>query len=345
MGRSINGTDTLDGFDGQLNGLLRTVQEANAATQEAVVALERVCFRYAGGYGVRDITLDLPAGAIFGLLGPNGSGKSTILSLAAGFRAPQEGAVRVLGSSLAEKGGDRLRARVGVLFQDTSLDPLMSVRETLWLHGRLFGLAAGDLHARIGELLVLIGLSDRSSDAVGALSGGMQRRLELARAILHWPDLLLLDEPTLALDPDSKVALWQLLQNVNAQGTALLVATNDVAEAERYCHTVAFLDVGRLVRSGTPAELKRGLRRDSVRVEWADPPDAIEGALSAWEGVGSVTRAGPHLHATVDDASVFVPRLFAFARGGIRAIQIHESTLEDAYFQAVRHPFAPNGRE
>ena len=268
--------------DDQLDVLLSTVQEANASTQEPVVALKRACFRYAGGYGVRDITLDLPAGAILGLLGPNGSGKSTILSLAAGFRAPQEGAVRVLGSSLAERGGDRLRARIGVLFQDASLDPLMSVRETLWLHGRLFGLAAGDLHARIGELLALIGLSDRGSDAVGVLSGGMQRRLELARTILHWPGLLLLDEPTLALDPDSKAALWRLLQDVNAQGTALLVATNDVAEAERYCHTVALLDAGRLVRSGTPAELKRGLRRDSVRVEWAAPPDAVEDILSAW---------------------------------------------------------------
>ena len=325
--------------------LLSTVQEANASTQEPVVALERAYFRYAGGYGIRDITLELPAGAILGLLGPNGAGKSTILSLAAGFRTPQEGAVRVLGSSLAGRGGDRLRARIGVLFQDASLDPLMSVRETLWLHGRLFGLAAGDLHARIGELLALIGLSDRRSDAVGVLSGGMQRRLELARAILHWPDLLLLDEPTLALDPDSKAALWRLLQDVNAQGTALLVATNDVAEAERYCHTVALLDAGLLVRIGPPAELKRGLRRDSVRVEWTAPPDAIENILSAWEGVGSVTRAGSYLHATVDDASAFVPRLFAFAQGGIRAVQIHESTLEDAYFQAVRHPFAPNGRE
>ena len=309
--------------------------------QTPVVALERATFRHPGGHGIQDVTLELPPGVILGLLGPNGAGKTTILSLVAGFRAPQDGSVHVFGASLADKGGDRLRARVGVLFQDASLDPLMSVRETLWLHGRLFGLPGRNLRPRIDELLTLIGLSDRRSDAVETLSGGMRRRLELARAILHRPDLVILDEPTLALDPDSKAALWALLHAVNAAGTALLLATNDVAEAERQCHAVALLDAGRVVRTGAPADLKRDLRRDSVRVEWPDPPPGIETTLAAWDGVGAVTRAAPDLHVTVDDASAFVPRLFALAQNGIRAVQIHESTLEDAYFQAVRHPFSP----
>ena len=321
------------------------MQQASTHAQQPVVALEGASFRHEGGHGIQDVSLELPAGAILGLLGPNGSGKTTILNLVAGFRPTQHGIVRVLGASLSGRDGDRLRARVGILFQDASLDPLMSVRETLWLHGRLFGLAGADLRPRIDELLTLIGLNDRRANAVETLSGGMRRRLELARAILHRPELLILDEPTLALDPDSKAALWQLLQAVNDSGTALLVATNDIAEAERQCQTVAFLDDGRIVHSGSPADLKRNLRRDSVRVEWPTPPAGIETTLEGWEGVGAVTRATPHLHATVDDAAAFVPRLFEMAQGGIRAVQNHESTLEDAYFQAVHHPFSPDARE
>ncbi len=308
-------------------------------SSQPAVALNGATFLYEGGRGVHDVTLSLAPGTILGLLGPNGSGKSTILSMVAGFRTPASGSVRVLGAHLTSQA----RARMGLLFQESSLDPLMTVQETLWLHGRLFGLGGGALRARSRELLRLVGLDDRHHDAVETLSGGLKRRLELARCLLHRPTLLLLDEPTIALDPDSRVQLWDLLQAVNAEGAALLLATNDVAEAERYCHTVAFLDRGRLVREGAPADLKRNLRRDSVRIDWPQPPPDIDGALMGWDGVGGVTWAPPMLHVTVDDASTFVPALFAVSGGGIRGLRIHESTLEDAYFQLVGAPFSPNG--
>lgn len=316
------------------------VQEKKISTnRRPLVALERTTYLHEGGWGVRDISLELEPGAILGLLGPNGAGKSTILNLVAGFCSPQSGTVSVLGSPLTNKRNTNFRTHIGILFQESSLDPLMSVYETLWLHGRLFGIPTRTLRARINELLGLIGLDNRHSDATETLSGGMKRRLELARSILHNPKIVILDEPTLALDPDSKSTLWQLLQSINAQGAALLVATNDVIEAERQCHTVALIETGRIVRTGTPASLKRDLRRDSVRVEWSDPPLGTEKILSTWKGVGAVIRAAPHFHVTVDDASAFVPRLFELAGGGISAVQIHQSTLEDAYFQAVHHPF------
>lgn len=299
----------------------------------ATPAIELAAARYlhAGERGVEGIDLQVRAGEIQGLLGPNGSGKSTILSLLGGFRRPQAGSVRILGQTVTPA----LRRRIGMVFQESALDELMSVRETLWLHGRLFGMSRGAIRARSAALLDRVGLADRASDSVDSLSGGMRRRLELARAVLHEPEVVLLDEPSLGLDPESKARFWRLLQAINADGATILVATNDVSEAEKYCRRVAFLEHGRLIAEGPPAALKRDLRRDSVRVEWPGAPGDLAQTLAGWEGVGGVTCAPPVVHATVDDASVFVPSLFRIADGAIEAIRIHESTLEDAYFQLV----------
>jgi ABC-type multidrug transport system ATPase subunit len=277
------------------------------------------------------LTLEVPSGAVFGLLGPNGSGKSTLLSLLAGLRQPAAGDVRVLGRPPSAP----LRARIGLLFQETSLDPLMTPRETLWLHGRLFGLGGRALRDGIDQRLEGVGLSDRANAPISTLSGGMKRRLELARVLLPRPELILLDEPTTGLDPDAEVALWTHLRRANEDGTTIVLATNKVHEADEHCHRVAFLHHGRLAAQGTPAELRAGLRRDAVWVEWPEFPSALADEIAAWEGVGRLTWVRPTLHATVDAASAFVPRLFQAAGDGIRAVRIRESTLEDAYFYIV----------
>lgn len=183
------------------------------------------------------------------------------------------------------------------------------------------------------------------------LSGGMKRRLELARAVLHAPAVILLDEPSLGLDPNSRARLWTLLQDLNREGAALLVATNDVVEAERYCGRVAFLAAGRVVTVDTPAALTRGLRRDAVSVEWPAATEADLAAVRGWPGVGDATFVPPLLHATVDDAAAFVPALFQLAAerspnghaGGIQAVRIQESSLEDAYFRLAQRPLHARG--
>ena len=251
------------------------------------VDLQAVTYLHPGERGVERIDLQLSSGSVLALLGPNGSGKSTILGLVAGFLEAQQGALTVFEQQVTPG----LRARIGIVFQDSSLDALMTVHETLWLHGRLFGLGGDGLRGRIDELLDLTDLQDRSGDTVETLSGGLRRRLELARAVLHRPDLVLLDEPSLGLDPDSKARLWAMLLAINTDGAAILVATNDVAEAEQYAQSVVFLEHGQIVAEGTPAELKRGLRRDSVRVEWPDAPQDLAGTLSKWSGVGQITYA------------------------------------------------------
>ncbi len=283
------------------------------------------------GLTLDGLTLDVPAGAVFGLLGPNGSGKSTLLSLLAGLRQPSAGEVRVLGRPPSTA----LRARIGLLFQETSLDPLMTSAETLWLHGRLYGLGGRALHERIGALLESAGLAERAGSFVSTLSGGMKRRLELARVLLPSPELILLDEPTTGLDPDAEAALWARLLEANRVGATIVLATNKVNEAERHCDRVAFIHRGHLAAEGAPAELKAGLKRDAVWVEWPGFTPALADEIGAWEGVGKLTWAHPTLHATVDAASAFVPRLFQAAGDGIRAVRIRESTLEDAYFDLV----------
>ncbi|MDO8614551.1 MAG: ABC transporter ATP-binding protein [Dehalococcoidia bacterium] len=311
-----------------------------AAPPHATFAAEvrDLSFSYEDRVALDGLSLSVPQGSVFGLLGPNGSGKSTLLSLLAGLRAPAGGELRVLG----ETPSPALRARIGFLFQETSLDPLMTVREVLWLHGRLFGLPAPVLRRRIEETLATVGLADRARSSVHTLSGGMKRRLELARALLPWPELLLLDEPTTGLDPDSEQALWSELERINREGATVVLATNKVAEAERHCGTVAFIHEGRVVAQGPPAELKAGLKRDAVWLEGLFTQDLVD-AVGAWPDVGRLTWAPPILHATVDSASTFVPRLFQAAGDAVISVRLREATLEDAYFDIVGTPIANGG--
>jgi ABC-2 type transport system ATP-binding protein len=301
------------------------------------VTLTSVSFAYGDRAALDALSLDVPAVSIFGLLGPNGSGKSTLLSLLVGRRAPASGTLLLFGEPLSPA----VRTRIGIVFQEPSLDPLMTVDETMALHARLFGMPRDRARTESGRLLERVGLAHRTRSFTSALSGGMKRRLELARALLPSPDLLLLDEPTLALDLDSQRALWDELLAVNAAGVTLLLATNDVDEAERYCTRVALLDEGRIVASGAPADLKRDLRHDAVRIDWHDGADSRAAMLAAWEGVGSVRLAGATTHVTVDAATPFLTRVFQECGDDIRAVRIDEATLEDVYFQRVGRSIAP----
>jgi ABC-type multidrug transport system ATPase subunit len=310
-----------------------------ATERSAVTAvhLRHVSYAYGDRKALDELSLDIPAGSIFGLLGPNGSGKSTLLGILIGRRRGADGEIALLGQPLSPA----LRARIGIVFQEPSLDASMTVLETLHLQGRMFGLTRAETSRRAATLLERVELADRARAMTPTLSGGMKRRLELARALITEPELILLDEPTLALDPDSRQRLWQHLLEANAAGATLLLATNDVNEAERYCQRVALLDTGRLVAEGTPAELKRGLRRDAVRIEWRGEPGAEIGAMRAWSGVGQVREAGRVTHVTVDEASPFLARLFESAGALVTGVRIEESTLEDVYFQLVGRGIAP----
>jgi ABC-2 type transport system ATP-binding protein len=300
---------------------------AAAAAAEA----RHVSFSYGERKALDGVSLEVPAGTVFGLLGPNGSGKSTLLSVFAGLLRPESGGVRVLG----EAPSTALRSRLGFVFQETTLDPLMTVREALAFHGRLFGLSGRRIRRRSGELLEMVGLSDRARELIRTLSGGMRRRLELARALLASPEVLLLDEPTTGLDPDSEQAIWAHLRSLD--GVTVITATNKVGEADRYCDRVAFMHSGRVATQGTPAELKAGLRHDGVFAEGAFD-EGLVAEIGGWPEVGGVRWTPPLLHITMDNAPTFVPRLFQAAGDRISVVRVHEASLEDAYFDAVGLP-------
>ena len=297
---------------------------------EPAIRASNITRNYGDRRALNGFSLEVPSGSTFGLLGPNGSGKSTFIAMVAAMETPAEGSLEIFGQPPARE----LRGQIATVFQENSADPLMGVAEYLRFAGQLFGLG-GELSERIPELLARFGLAERGSDPVSSLSGGMRRRLEVARALLHHPRLLLLDEPTTGIDADERALLWETLRSGNA-GLTILLATNDLAEVDAVCDTVAFVQAGTVVVSGTPATLKANLRRESVRIGWESPSESDLAQVASWPGTGEITRDGDLVAVTTDDSATFVPRLFELAPGAIRSIVIATASLEDAYFQHVR---------
>ena len=209
---------------------------------------------YGANTVVDGIDLDLAPGECFGLLGPNGAGKTTTLRLCLGLTAPDSGDINVLGMRLPAE-ARRARARIGVVPQMDNLDPDFTVRENLQVYGRYFDLSAQEVAARIPALLEFAGLANRGDDNIRALSGGMKRRLTLARALINDPDLIFLDEPTTGLDPQARHLIWQRLRQLLAQGKTIFLTTHFMDEAERLCGRLAVMDHGRMIASGSPREL------------------------------------------------------------------------------------------
>ncbi|MGH2610800.1 MAG: ATP-binding cassette domain-containing protein [Tepidiformaceae bacterium] len=299
-----------------------------------VIHAHAIVHRYGDRVALDGFGLDVPAGSVFGLLGPNGSGKSTFVSLVAAMEPLGEGTLQVFG----QEPSPALRARVGTVFQENGQDPLMTPAETTGLAARLFGIPRAEARQRGDELLARFGLRDRARDPISTLSGGMRRRLEMARALMHDPDLLLLDEPTTGVDPGERRALWEALGEAAGDGgeRTILLASNDLAEADQVCDLVAFIDAGAVAAVGSPSDLKRGLRAESVRVNWPSATDEDLRAIASWPGASDIVREGDELRLTVDSASALIPRLFELAPGAIRSVSIEPSTLEDAYFRHVR---------
>jgi len=203
---------------------------------------------------VAGIDLELKPGECFGLLGPNGAGKTTTLRLCLGLTDPDGGTISMFDQPIP-RSARKARARVGVVPQIDNLDPDFTVRENLMVYGRYFGLSKSHIDARIPALLEFAGLANRAGDSIKALSGGMKRRLTLARALINDPDLIFLDEPTTGLDPQARHLIWQRLRQLAAQGKTIFLTTHFMDEAERLCHRLAIMDHGRIMAMGTPRDL------------------------------------------------------------------------------------------
>jgi ABC-2 type transport system ATP-binding protein len=244
-------------------------------TNGAAVLAEGLVKRYEGREGtveaVRGVDLKVRTGEVFGFLGPNGAGKSTTVRMLTTLLTITSGRAEVAGADVARE-PDAARHRIGVALQEAGLDPRQTGRELLVMHGELFGLSAADAKERARQLLELVDLEDAADRVLKGYSGGMQRRLDLAAALVHEPDVLFLDEPTTGLDPASRLTIWDELRRINRRGTTVFLTTQYLEEADQLCDRLAIIDGGLIVCEGTPAELKADLRerRDGAQVTLED---------------------------------------------------------------------------
>jgi len=207
-----------------------------------------------GTEALKSVSLDIADGEFFGLLGPNGAGKSTLIHCTTGLAGPTSGAIRVFGHDAIDH-YQAARAAVGLAPQDINLDWFLTVEETLDYHGGYFGMAKRDRRERTKELLDAFSLTEKRNERTRTLSGGMKRRLVLARALMHRPRLLILDEPTAGVDVELRLELWHYVQRINAEGTTILLTTHYLEEAEQLCSRIAFINDGEIVAQGTSSEL------------------------------------------------------------------------------------------
>ena len=293
------------------------------------LALQDVAFRYGKREVLRGVSLEVRPGEIFGLLGPNGAGKSTLFSILAGLLVPAGGRFFLDGREIAA-GARALRARSGIVFQAPGLDGKLTARENLRLAASLHGVPRAAARERVARLLASAGLSERAREQVDRLSGGMRRRLELARALVHRPDLLVMDEPTTGLDAAAFRAFWEEVEALRrGEGLTVVLTTHRPDEAER-CDRLAVLAGGRIVACETPEALRSRIPGDVVVVE-ADGPEAVAAELAARLGVPTRVRDGLVL-VEREAGHTLVPRIVeAFPAGRLRAVSLRRPTLADAY--------------
>ena len=241
--------------------------------------------RYGAVHAVRGISFGIEAASCVGLLGPNGAGKTTTMRMIMGLAKPSEGRLHVFGTAV-ERLGRAERARIGLVPQEDNLDPDLSVRRNLEVYGLYFALPAALVRERIGHLLAFVQLTEKADARVNQLSGGMKRRLVIARSLIAEPDLLILDEPTTGLDPQARAVIWQLLRTLKSQGKTLLMTTHYMDEAQRLCDRIVLIDGGRILDEGTPAELiDRHVKGEVVEVRKPLPP-GLDGAALISDDIG-----------------------------------------------------------
>lgn len=281
---------------------------------------------------VDDVSLEIAGGETYGLLGPNGAGKTTTISMICGLLNADRGSVHVAGEAVTTH-SIQARGRIGYVPQEIAVYPDLSARENLQFFGKLQGLRGDMLTRRMSEVLDVLGLTDRADDRTEQFSGGMQRRLNIGLGLLHEPELLVLDEPTVGVDPQSRNAILDSIETLSGQGIALLYTTHYMEEAERLCDRVGIMDEGQLIASGTRRQLVSEIDgHDRVRFEFADVPatDAIENL----EGVRSVAFDGRFGDVDLDDAAHHLPRLLegiTAAGGVIRSVEVIEPDLEAVF--------------
>jgi ABC-2 type transport system ATP-binding protein len=296
--------------------------------QDFAVSVRGLVKRYGEVDAVRGIDLEISAGEVFGFLGPNGAGKSTTINMLCTLLTPTAGHAEVAGHDVV-RDRDTVRRNIGLVFQDTTLDTYMTAERNLRLHAALYGVPKDVLDDRIQQVLQMVGLWDRRASKVSTYSGGMKRRLEIARGLLHSPRVLFLDEPTVGLDPQTRASIWSYIGELRkAEDITIFMTTHYMDEAE-FCDRIAIMDHGKIIALDTPEALKASVGADRVQIHTDDDPAAII-ALEQRFGIEAIIAEGA-VTFRVERGEQFVPRLFAELPLAIRSVSVARPSLDDVF--------------
>jgi ABC-2 type transport system ATP-binding protein len=301
-----------------------------------MIAVRDLVHRYQDRTALNGVSFEVRPAELFGLLGPNGSGKTTLFRILSTLMVPTSGSAMIAGLDAVRQPG-ALRRRIGVVFQAQSVDLKLTAYENLWHQGHLYGLRGSKLKMRSHEILKRVGLLDRSRERVETFSGGMQRRIELAKGLLHHPEVLLLDEPTTGLDLGARHDLWQYLQILRDQERVTVIVTTHLMEEAERCDQLAILNEGNLVALGTPEALTREIGGDVILLEARDPQSLAE-RIRAKFHIEAVVMDN-HVRLEVENGHHFVPEVVEAFPGEIESLSVSKPTLEDVFIHRTGHRF------
>lgn len=315
--------------------MANTTKESSLNQKSPSIEIRGLTKNYGNLLAIDHIDLDVYEGEIFGILGPNGAGKTTLINMLTTLLRPTDGTANVMGFDIEEQAKE-IRKEIGVVFQNTILEDDLAAGETLDIHARLYGVPKEDREERIRELLRLFHLEERQKDLVGTFSGGMKRRLEVAKGILHDPKVLFLDEPTVGLDPQSRDVVWHYIEKINHEKRmTILLTTHYLEEADRLCDRLGLIDHGRIVALGTPKSLKEDVStKEVIEVELESPNEEQIRKIKRIGFVNEVISEGNTLRITVErGGKVFsqIVELLNNEKVEIRSVFLREPTLNDVF--------------
>jgi ABC-2 type transport system ATP-binding protein len=314
------------------------------------IHVENLTKQFNGFTAVKELNFAVPAGELFGLLGPNGAGKTTTINMLSTLLQPTSGRAQVAGFELA-KDRDNVRKNIGIVFQDPALDNKLTGRENLEFHAMMYNLDRETRRQRIAEVLELVELTDKAKILVEKYSGGMKRRLEIARGLIHRPRVLFLDEPTLGLDTQTRRHIWDYIRKLNRDiGVTIILTTHYMEEADYLCGRIAIMDAGTFVALDSPRKLKDVLGGDVVSLEIEGPAETLRDQAQKLAWVKVVKLHGPILSLTMEKGERRIPELITLAqKSGLKvlSVNLHKPSLEDVFLyytgKTIREEELPSG--
>jgi ABC-2 type transport system ATP-binding protein len=309
-------------------GTAQDLGQPRGGSPDAVISVSGLVKRYGEVEAVRGIDFEVPRGETFGFLGPNGAGKTTTIKILCTLANATAGTASVAGYDAAVD-RDAVRRNIGLVFQDTTLDTYLTAEQNLRFHAELYGVPKAAVQPRMRQVMEMVGLWDRKDSLVSTYSGGMQRRLEIARGLLHAPHVLFLDEPTVGLDPQTRSSIWAYINDLKKREDITIFLTTHYMDEAEHCDRIAIIDHGKIVAIDTPEALKASVGKDRVQIHTDDDQAAI-GALARAFGIEAAMHDGA-VTFSVPAGEQFVPRLFSELSIPIKSVSVSRPSLDDVF--------------